>query len=68
MPGTKKKCFHCNMKLGIVNFTCKCTTKRFCSKCRLPENHNCTYDFKQESKEKLTEKLVKVEFKKVISI
>ena len=64
----KPRCFHCKGKLGVVKFECKCSTKKLCMKCRLPENHNCQYNFKQESKQFLENKLVKVCFDKVIPI
>ena len=35
---------------------------------RLPESHNCQYDFKKESKEILEDKLVKVTHDKVVRI
>ena len=67
--GSKKKCGHCKKKLGIVNYECKCTNKhKFCSKCRLPESHNCEYDFKADSKILLEKQLVKVVCQKVIKI
>lgn len=67
--GSKKKCGYCKCKLGIVNYECKCTDKyRFCSKCRLPESHNCDYDFKADSKILLQKQLVKVVSQKVIKI
>ena len=67
--GSKKKCHNCKGKLGIVNYECKCDeTHRFCSKCRLPESHNCDYDFKTDGKVILEKQLVKVEYDKVIKI
>ena len=64
----KPRCFHCKGKLGPVKFECKCSTKKLCIKCRLPESHNCQYDFKKESKEFLENKLVKVTHDKVVRI
>ena len=64
----KPRCFHCKGKLGPVKFECKCSTKKLCIKCRLPESHNCQYDFKTESKEFLENKLVKVTHDKVVRI
>lgn len=65
----KKRCFHCNKKIkGLVIHTCKCEKKVLCVKCRLPENHNCTYDIKKEQKVFLKEKLVKIEYQKVVKI
>jgi hypothetical protein len=67
--GTKQKCGNCKGKLGIVNYDCKCdTSKRFCGKCRLPEIHNCTFDFKTESIKRLQKQLVKVDHEKIIKI
>lgn len=64
----KPRCFHCKGKLGPVKFECKCSTKKLCIKCRLPESHNCQYDFKTESRQFLEDKLVKVTHDKVVQI
>ena len=64
----KSRCFHCGGKLGVVKFECKCSTRKLCIKCRLPESHNCQYDFKTESREFLENKLIKVSHDKVIKI
>jgi hypothetical protein len=64
-----KKCYYCKGKLGHVNYDCKCTEKhRFCAKCRLPESHECNYDFKADSKKILKAQLVKVEYEKIIKL
>ena len=34
----------CKRKLKLTDFSCKCE-KIFCRLHRLPENHNCTYDY-----------------------
>ena len=52
----------CNKKLKLYDITCRCNQK-FCSVHRLPECHNCSYDFK---KDKI--KLEKVVADKVIKI
>lgn len=36
-------CHYCNEKLDSLPFTCKRCGKQFCSKHRLPENHECTH-------------------------
>jgi predicted nucleic acid binding AN1-type Zn finger protein len=64
---SKNKCFNCKKSLKLINYTCKCNYT-FCQKCRLPESHNCTYDFKLKGKEYLKENLIKVEAKKIIKI
>jgi predicted nucleic acid binding AN1-type Zn finger protein len=58
------KCFHtsCNAKLKLTDFNCRCSNK-FCMKHRMPESHDCSYDFK---KDKIN--LVKVVAEKIIKI
>ena len=48
----KKRCPVCNKKLKLVNFKCKCD-KIFCALHRMPEQHNCLYDFKTEGRDKI---------------
>lgn len=48
----KTKCEFCNKKVLLSN-TCKCN-KIFCMKHHHPEDHNCTFDFKQDFKDKFT--------------
>ena len=68
MESTKKnKCAHCRKKLGMMAFECKCG-KMFCILHKDPEAHNCTYDFKGKSRERLGEQLVKVVADKVTAI
>lgn len=47
------KCDWCKKKTGIMVFECKCELKKLCNKCRLPETHACTFDYKKEGKEQL---------------
>jgi len=47
------KCNKCSKKVGIMGHKCKCEST-FCKAHRLPEDHDCEFDFKQASKEKLT--------------
>lgn len=61
------RCNNCKKKMGVMEFTCKCENK-FCNKCLMPELHNCSYDFRSQSKEKLKMSLVKVVNEKVIKI
>lgn len=44
-------CSKCKRKT-IILFNCRCENV-FCGKCKFPEDHNCTFDFKAASKEKL---------------
>ena len=62
------KCYHCKKKIKIVEYTCKCTTKKFCNNCSAPEDHNCSFDFVAYQKDKLENKLLKVEKAKITTI
>ncbi len=51
-------CNYCKTKkVGIIHFTCKCEYKILCVKCRLPFDHNCSFDHKKEWKDKLEKEL-----------
>ena len=61
----KNRCFVCNKKISILPFKCKCHSKKvFCSLHRMPESHNCTFDFHQDAKNKLELNNPKIEFGK----
>ena len=49
----RKRCNMCNKKLPLIPITCKCE-KEFCNSCRLPESHNCTYDYKKDKSQILS--------------
>jgi len=53
--------------MGIIEFDCKCK-KQFCVKCRHPQDHKCTYDYKNEQKIKLSKDLVNMTPEKIIKI
>ena len=42
----------CKKKLTITSFECSCS-KKFCAIHRLPESHNCTFDYKKEGQIKI---------------
>ena len=49
------KCFKCSKKVRKFDFNqCKCE-KNFCNDCRPYYNHNCSYNYKNDKKEILTE-------------
>ena len=49
---TTNRCFICRKKLHLDGWSCKCDTKLlFCSKHRLPFDHNCLFDYKKENQE-----------------
>ena len=62
-----QRCSKCIKKTGLMAHKCKCNLI-FCIKCRLPEQHNCTFDFKTEGKELLKKDLIKVAAKKIEKI
>jgi hypothetical protein len=43
------RCEACKKKLGIIEYKCKCG-KLFCITHLHAEEHNCTYDYKEEGK------------------
>lgn len=63
----KKRCFKCNKKIKVIGYDCKCDNI-FCTKCRLPEDHSCIFDFKSEGKKRLGDSLVKVIAEKITKI
>ena len=48
------KCYTCKRKVGVMAYKCKCGFT-FCKFHRLPEEHDCTYDFAAEQKKRLEE-------------
>ena len=66
------RCQHpcCKKKITLIMQEanrCQCKSV-FCSKHRLPELHNCTFDHKKSGKEALKKTLVEVKAEKVIAI
>ena len=49
-----QKCSYdgCKKKLSLTTFMCKCTFK-YCDKHRIPEDHNCKYDYKNNYSKQL---------------
>ena len=45
----KKRCYHCNKKIKLMEYTCRCD-EIFCQKCRMPESHECKFDYKNNGK------------------
>ena len=48
---SKMRCAMCKKKI-IFEYTCPCKGL-FCIKCRVPELHNCTFDFRLEHQARL---------------
>lgn len=64
----KKRCFQCTKKVGFMELKCKCSDNIFCSNCIQSEQHNCTFNYKEASKNKLMKTLIKVAPEKIIRI
>ena len=45
-------CWKCTKKAGMFSFKCKCEYT-FCKKHRLPEKHECNFDFVKDGKNRL---------------
>lgn len=60
MSSSLGRCSHenCKKKLGLINFDCRCE-KTFCISHKTPEDHMCTYDYKENGKLTLQKKLIK---------
>jgi hypothetical protein len=42
----------CKKKLSLVDYACKCT-KVYCAAHRVPETHECKFNYKEEHKKNL---------------
>eukprot|EP00792_Barthelona_sp_PAP020_P007669 TRINITY_DN3158_c0_g2_i1.p1 TRINITY_DN3158_c0_g2~~TRINITY_DN3158_c0_g2_i1.p1 ORF type:complete len:132 (+),score=28.45 TRINITY_DN3158_c0_g2_i1:43-438(+) len=51
-PIDLSRCAVCNKKVGYFGFKCHCE-RAFCSIHRYPDEHDCTFDFQADNKEKL---------------
>lgn len=65
----KKRCNHpeCSKKIKLTDVECRCKNI-YCIKHRLPENHNCNFDYKLLEKEILRKSLNKVVADKINKI
>ena len=61
------RCPCCNKKLGLIKFTCKCCIT-YCMKCKMPEVHKCTYDYKTSEKLKLEKENPVIKIDKITEI
>ncbi len=66
MNSLKSGCANCKRK-ALVKVTCKCQ-KVLCLTCRQPEDHGCTFDYKDEFQQKLRKENVLVVAEKVVKI
>lgn len=63
----KNRCHTCSKKLGLLPFECKCGGS-FCPIHRYIEEHNCTFDWKQDALDRLIENNPQVVADKIIKI
>lgn len=49
MQKDRKRCFQCNKKVGLLGTECKCKFV-FCNAHRLPEDHQCDFDFRNKAR------------------
>ena len=49
----KNRCFTCNKRVGLTGFKCRCDYV-FCGAHRLPEEHQCDFDYKTVGREQLS--------------
>jgi hypothetical protein len=54
---TQPKCEFCNKRYVTFanSFSCRCAFNKLCAKCRLPEAHNCKFDWKNFGRKILIE-------------
>ena len=56
----KKRCLKCNKKIkSVMIFPCKCENY-YCNKHKIPQDHNCSFNFIKEHQEKLRKKNKKI--------
>ena len=59
----QKQCNVCKKRLSLTAMECRCGLK-FCQSHRYPDQHECTYDYKTESRKALAKQLVGVAHEK----
>lgn len=57
----------CSRKLKLTSFQCRCE-KIFCENHRIPESHNCNFDYKTLGKKQLQNANIQVIHEKIIKI
>ena len=66
-PVKRARCYHCNKKLKMIHFTCRCNHK-FCILHQNPHSHSCDYDAKTNLQIKLKNDNPKTIHQKLIKI
>ena len=60
-------CWKCEKKVGMSSYRCKCGYS-FCKKHRMPESHECDFDFAAEGKQQLAKNNPNLHHEKVEKI
>ena len=63
----KRRCAICKKKLSILDFGCRCGNL-YCSVHRLPEQHNCSFDYEKMGKDILDKNNPVVVNEKILKI
>ncbi len=50
----KSKCWNCAKRVGLLGYECKCGFT-YCKKHRLPEEHECVFDYVEHGKKVLSQ-------------
>jgi predicted nucleic acid binding AN1-type Zn finger protein len=58
-PPKKNRCLCCNKRLALTDYDCRCG-QRYCSTHRLPEAHDCVFDFHTANRTVLDTQLIRV--------
>lgn len=54
---------NCKRKLPLTAITCRCNLQ-FCDNHRMPEDHECSYDYKAEGRKQMEKQLSTIVFTK----
>ena len=60
-------CWFCGKKTGLHSYKCRCKFN-YCKRHRLPEKHECEFDFINEGKNQIRKNNPKIKKKKVLRI
>lgn len=57
-------CYKCNIKLGLVYVKCRCGNA-YCNQHKYEDQHNCSYNYKQQGQQQIKRDNPAIHFKKV---
>ena len=49
------KCLFCKIRKisSLFSYSCRCGLNNLCQYCKMPEDHKCTFDFREEEKKRI---------------